>query len=178
MCIRDRISDPAPALALGLEPPEADVLEQRPHDPQAPILSAVDFRHILREGAVMGSAALAAYYLAGGSVNPLRARTLTFHGLTFAQLIHGLSCRSETLGLAAERTRPPSPKLYGTLAGSVALQIAAQLFPPTRSLLRLAPIGLGDILAIAGIAVTSTVANDVLGYVLREFEQPLPRNTS
>jgi Ca2+-transporting ATPase len=172
------ISDPAPALALGLEPPEADVLEQAPHDPQAPILSAVDFRHILREGAVMGSAALAAYYLAGGSTNPVRAGTLTFHGLTFAQLIHGLSCRSETLGLAAERTRHPSPKLYGTLAGSVALQVAAQLFPPTRSLLRLAPIGIGDVLAIAGIAVTSTVANDVLGYVLREFEQPLPRNTS
>ena len=172
------ISDPAPALALGLEPPEAGVLEQPPHDPQAPILSAIDFRHILREGAVMGSAALAGYYLAGGPSNPVRAGTIAFHGLTFAQLIHGLSCRSETLGLAAERSRPPSPKLYATLAGSVALQVAAQVFPQTRSLLRLAPIGLSDILAIAGIAATSTVANDGLGYLLRDFEQTSPERAS
>ena len=172
------ISDPAPALALGLEPPERDVLDQPPHDPQAPILSAVDFRHILREGAVMGTAALSGYFLAGGSANPVRASTITFHGLTFAQLIHALSCRSETLGLAAERKRPPSPKLYATLAGSVALQIGAQLFPPTRKLLRLAPLGVSDVLAIAGIAVASTVTNDVLGYVLRGFERPPPRNAT
>ena len=169
------VSDPLPALALGLEPPEADALEQPPHDPQAPILSAIDFRHILREGAVMGTASLAGYFLAGGAANPVRAGTLTFHGLTFAQLLHALSSRSETRGLAAELGRPPNPKLYATLAGSVALQIAAQLFPPTRQLLRLAPIGFGDALAIAGIAVGSTVVNDALGYVLRDFERTFPR---
>jgi Ca2+-transporting ATPase len=158
-----------------LEPPEADVLDQPPHDPQAPILSPRDFRHILREGAVMGGAALTGYFLAGGAANPVRAGTLAFHGLTFAQLLHALSCRSETRGFAAEIGRPPSAKLYATLAGSAAVQVAAQMFPLTRRFLRLAPLGAGDVLAIAGIAVGSTLANEVLGRVLRDFEQPLPR---
>ena len=61
------------------------------------------------------------------------------------------------------------------IAGMSNLQIAAQLFPPTRQLLRLAPIGFGDALAIAGIAVGSTVVNDALGYVLRDFERTFPR---
>jgi Ca2+-transporting ATPase len=162
------ISDPLPALALGLEEPEAGVLEQPPHDPQAPILSGRDFRHILREGAVMGGAALAGYFLAGGAANPARAGTLTFHGLTFAQLLHALSSRSEADGFAAEFTRAPNSKLYATLAVSAVLQIGAQLFPATRGLLRLAPLGGGDLLAIAGIAASSTFLNDTLGYLLRE----------
>ncbi|HEX2335186.1 MAG TPA: HAD-IC family P-type ATPase, partial [Hyphomicrobiaceae bacterium] len=115
------ISDPLPALALGLEPPEATVLEQPPHDPQAPILSTRDFRHVLREGAVMGTAALAGYFFAGGAGNPARAGTLTFHGLTFAQLLHALSSRSETEGFAAELYRRPNPKLHATLAVSALL---------------------------------------------------------
>jgi P-type Ca2+ transporter type 2C len=169
------VSDPLPALALGLEPPEAGVLDQPPHDPRAPILSPRDFRHILREGTVMGGAALTGYFLAGGASNPVRAGTLAFHGLTFAQLLHALSCRSETHGFAAEIGRPPSAKLYATLAGSAAVQVAAQMFPLTRRFLRLAPLGVGDVLAIAGIAVGSTLANDLLGRVLRDFERPLPR---
>jgi Ca2+-transporting ATPase len=123
----------------------------------------------------MGGAALAGYFLAGGTANPVRASTVTFHGLTFAQLIHALSSRSETRGLTAEFGRPLNTKLYATLAGSVALQLGAQYFPPARSLLRLSPLGLGDMVAIAGIALGSTLANDILGYVLRDFEQPFPR---
>ena len=171
------VSDPMPALALGLEPPEEGVLEQAPHDPQAPILTAQDFRHILRESAVMGTAALTGYFLAGGPTNATRAGTITFHGLTFAQLVHGLSCRSETQGVAAALRRPPSTKLYATLASSVALQVAAQAFPLTRRLLRLAPLAGGDILAIAGITMASTITNDILGYVLRDLEQaPISKN--
>jgi Ca2+-transporting ATPase len=91
-------SDVLPALALGLEPPESDVLQQPPHDPRAPILTPSDFRHILREGAVMGTAALAGYVLSGGAASAARASTVTFHGLTLAQLLHGIASRSETRG--------------------------------------------------------------------------------
>ncbi|MGA8294375.1 MAG: HAD-IC family P-type ATPase, partial [Rhodoplanes sp.] len=55
-------SDPLPALALGLEPPEPDVLDEPPHDPRMPILDRADFRRILREGAVLGTSALAGYF--------------------------------------------------------------------------------------------------------------------
>ena len=88
-------SDPLPALALGLELPEPDVLDAPPHDPRAPILAAADFRRILREGAVLGAGALAGYLLAGGAAGAARARTIVFHGLTLSQIVHGISCRSE-----------------------------------------------------------------------------------
>ncbi|WP_084572843.1 cation-translocating P-type ATPase [Methylocapsa aurea] len=158
------VSDALPALALGLEPPEADVLDQPPHDPHVPILTPADFRTLLREGAIMGGATLAGYFLTGGSAaTHARASTVTYHGLVMAQFLHAISCRSQTGGFASEFRRPKSPRLYGALAMSAALQLATQVFPATRRLFGLAPIGFADAAAIAGIAVGSTLTNDIAG---------------
>jgi Ca2+-transporting ATPase len=168
------VSDVLPALALGLEPPEPDVLAQPPHDPRAPILAAVDFRRLVREGAVLGIGALAAYLGSGGNpaatmtdTAPSRARTLVFHGLTAAQLLHALACRSDTHGLIEEMRRTPNLKLHAALAASLGLQAGAQTVPFLRRLLGLAPLdgrGLGVILAAA---LGPLLANEVLTALLR-----------
>jgi Ca2+-transporting ATPase len=169
-------TDALPALALGLEPPEAHVLDQPPHDPSAPILGADDFRRTLREGAVMGSVALLGYVTAGGMTGGARASTVAFHGLTFGQLLHSLACRSETAGVTAEFRRPPNPKLYGGVALSLFLQSAAQLLPPARPLLGLTPLGLGDMLRIGAIAVGSSLMNDAIGQALDRKARPARRD--
>ncbi len=168
------VSDVLPALALGLEPPEPDVLAQPPHDPRAPILAAVDFRRLVREGAVLGIGALAAYLGGGGNPSatvadtaPSRGRTLVFHGLTLAQLLHALACRSDTHGLIEEMRRTPNLKLYAALAASFGLQAGAQTVPFLRRLLGLAPLdgrGVGIILAAA---LGPLLANEVLTALLR-----------
>jgi Ca2+-transporting ATPase len=159
-------TDALPALALGLEPPEADVLDQPPHDPGAPIMGPSDFRRVLREGSVMGIAALLGYYSAGGAGGGARASTVTFHGLTLGQLLHAVSCRSETRGLSAEFGRRPSPQLYAGVGASMLLQGVAQLLPPTRRLLGLAPLGAADLLRIGAVAIGCSLANDVIGRVV------------
>jgi Ca2+-transporting ATPase len=157
------VSDPLPALALGLEPPEADILENPPHDPRAPILAPKDFRRLLGEGAVMSVAALAGYFLLGGNAAAARTSTVTFHGLTFTQLLHAISSRSEAHGIAAEITRPANPVLYSAIAASAGLQIAAQALPVTRRLLGLAPLGIVDVLAIGAVTLGSTLVNNIIG---------------
>ncbi len=167
-------SDPLPALALGLEPPEPDVLDEPPHDPRAPILDRADFRRILREGAVLGTSALAGYLLAGGATGAAQARTIVFHGLTLSQIVHGLSCRSETHGIEATLLRRPNLTLYGAVALSGALQLGVQLFPLTRRLFGLAPLGFRQSLGIAGMVAASTVANRLIGYLVRDDLGPRP----
>jgi Ca2+-transporting ATPase len=164
------MSDPLPALALGLDRPEPDVLDQPPHDPRLPILTPADFRHILREGATMGGAALAGYLISGGAGNLARAGSVTFHGITLAQLLHAIVSRTESGGLRAGLTRPPNGKLFGALAGSVGMQLFAQFFPPARRMLNLAPLGLRELLGILGIGVGSAVMNEILAELLRSVE--------
>jgi Ca2+-transporting ATPase len=164
-------SDPLPALALGLEPPEADVLDQPPHDPRAPILSRYDFRRILLEGTVMGTAALGVFLLTGGGP---RASTITFHSLTAIQLVHALTSRSDTQGILAEATRPMNPVLYGAIAASAGLQVAAQIVPLTRRVLRLAPLGASDLVTIGGTVLASTLVSNVIDYIIRDRATPSP----
>jgi Ca2+-transporting ATPase len=158
------VSDALPAIALGIEPPETDVLDQPPHDAHQPILTPSDFRALLREGAIMGAATLAGYFATGGAgATHARASTVVYHGLVAAQFLHAISCRSQTAGITHEFTRPPSPRLYGALAVSGMMQAATQVLPAARRLFGLTPIGLADLAAIAGIALGSTVANEIAG---------------
>jgi Ca2+-transporting ATPase len=149
------VTDVFPALALGLEPPEPDVLEAKPHDPRAPILDRADFRRLLAEGGVIGAAALGASLLGGNAA--------AFHGITLSQLVHALACRSERHGLLAELGRAPNRKLYAALAAGAGLQVAAQGVPFLRRLLGLAPLTARGLAAAGGAVLVSAALNELLG---------------
>jgi Ca2+-transporting ATPase len=148
------VSDPLPALALGLEAPEPDVLEQMPHDARAPILGPADFRRLLREGAVIGAAAFAAGFAAPPAA--------TFHGLTLAQLTHAFLCRSETHGLFDAHRPPGNRKLYAALGLCLALQGGAQMIGPLRRLLGLGPLGPAGYAAMLTMALVPLLVNGLL----------------
>jgi Ca2+-transporting ATPase len=166
------VTDVLPGLALGLEPPEPDVLDERPHDPRAPILAPADFRRLLAEGSVIGGTTLATFLLEGGLRDPrhagptplpTRASTVAFHALTMAQLAHALACRSEHHGLFEELRRPPNRRLYAALAACTGLQVGAQALPFTRRLLGLAPLRVADLAVVGGATVVSVALNELVG---------------
>src|SRR5437870_11416201 len=49
------LSDVAPGLALALEPPEPNVLQQPPRNPAEPILTSIDFKRIAFESAILSA---------------------------------------------------------------------------------------------------------------------------
>ena len=170
------VTDVLPGLALGLEPPEPDVLDEPPHDPRAPILARADYRRLLTEGAILGGATLAAFLLEGGlrdprhvgpNPPPTRASTVAFHGLTLSQLAHAIVCRSEHHGFLEELRRPPNNKLYAALAACLTLQAGAQVVPFTRRLLGLTPLRAADMGAILAVSVGSAVTNEIAGAIVR-----------
>ena len=149
------VTDVFPALALGLEPPEKDVLEQPPHNPRAPILDRADFRRLLAEGGVIGASGLAASLLAGN--------TAAFHGITLAQLVHAIACRSERHGVLQELHRAPNRKLYAAIAGGVGMQVAAQAVPFLRQVLGLGPLNARSLGVTAAVVAASATINEMLG---------------
>jgi Ca2+-transporting ATPase len=170
------VTDVLPGLALGLEPPEPDVLEQKPHDPQAPIFGRADFRRLLLEGGIIGGMTLAAFLLEGGARGPLaptgvptpsRASTVAFHGLTLAQLVHAVACRSEHHGIVEELRRTPNRKLYAALAACLALQGLAQSVPGLRALLGIAPLRARDVAAIAAVSLGSAATIEAATQTIR-----------
>ncbi|BCX80636.1 P-type Ca2+ transporter type 2C [Methylomarinovum caldicuralii] len=156
-------TDIFPGLALALEPPEADVMEKPPRDPQEPILSRRHLWNIAREGAVITGGAFATYaYAKSRHASPQAASGLTFQTLTVAQLLHSFSCRSEKTAWHFFG----NPYLNAAMGGSLALQLGT-LVPPLRRLLSLPPPTLADMGAVAAGATLPLLVNETSKRVIQ-----------
>ncbi|MCM2359970.1 MAG: cation-transporting P-type ATPase [Geobacteraceae bacterium] len=155
------LSDIFPGLALALESPEPDVLNRPPRDPQEAIISNADLRRISLEGGVITAGAMGAYGygLLRYGMGP-RAGGLAFMSLTSAQLLHALSCRSETVTMYDSARLPPNRYLSWALGGSFALQALTLAVPGLRRFLGVTPVTLMDGLVIGGSAVLPLVVNE------------------
>lgn len=88
------LTDSLPAIAIGMEKPEKDLLAQRPRDPKQGILSKDFVCLMFGQGALIAISTIAAFYI-GLQTNPATASTMAFATLTLARLFHGFNCRSK-----------------------------------------------------------------------------------
>jgi len=157
------VTDGLPALALGLEPPEDDLMRRRPRRPRERLVGVGRGLAILLHGGLVAAAVLAAFWTAGGA-DPARlahARTVTFCVAAFTQLLFALACRSERrtlwqLGLFT------NPVLLVAVAASALLQTSVMLLPPARPFFDVATElgadwGLVLLVAAAPLAVVEAV---------------------
>ncbi len=176
------ITDIFPGLALGMEPPETEVLDEPPRNPQQPIIAGGDFRRLLFESGVITAGTLASYGYGWLRYGPgPQAGTLAFLTLTTSQLLHALSCRSETTTVLDPGRRPPNPYLTVALLGSLGAQLLAIAVPGLRNLLGIGSIGWTDALVMAASAVTPLLINEITknpkGRPGRELmKKPAPRS--
>jgi Ca2+-transporting ATPase len=167
------ISDIFPGLALAIEPPEPDNLNRPPRDPKQPILDWSQFGRMSFESAVISGGALAAlgYGIGRYGMGP-QARSLLFSSLVTGQLLHALSCRSDSHGLFSHGRLPRNPYLELALGGSLAAQLAATVTPALRRFLGLTPLGpLDGLVAVAG-GVAPLLINEATKGIGRRGEEP------
>lgn len=87
------LTDSLPAIAIGMEKPEKDLLSQKPRDPKKGIMTKDFIAFMFGQGALIAAVTLTAFYI-GLQVNSATATTMAFATLTLARLFHGFNCRS------------------------------------------------------------------------------------
>jgi Ca2+-transporting ATPase len=127
------ITDGLSALALGLEPPEDDLMRRRPRKPREPLITWSRGRAIAVHGAIMAAVMLGAFWATyrGDDARLPHARTVTFCVAAFAQLLFAFACRSERrtawqLGLTT------NPALLVAVVVSALLQVSVVMLPFAR----------------------------------------------
>jgi Ca2+-transporting ATPase len=155
------LSDIFPALALALEPPEPDILSRPPRDPNEPIIQSSDLKRIVVESSVISAGSLAAYgygmvrYGAGP-----QAGSLAFLSLVSGQLLHAVSCRSDTHTIFDRGSLAPNPYLTAALGGSFALQALTVFVPGFRTFLGIAPPSFLDLAVVGGASILPLLINE------------------
>jgi Ca2+-transporting ATPase len=128
------VTDGVPALALAVEPAEADVMERPPFNPQENIFARGLGWYILRIGVVFGLQTIALMEIAYNSGNPSwheHWKTITFTTLCIAQMGHALSCRSDSK-LLIELNPISNPYLLVSVIFTTILQLSLLYVPSLR----------------------------------------------
>lgn len=87
------LTDSLPAISIGMEKPEKDLLSQKPRDPKTGIMTKDFIALMFGQGALIAVVTIIAFYL-GYQINAATASTMAFATLTLARLFHGFNCRS------------------------------------------------------------------------------------
>jgi Ca2+-transporting ATPase len=162
------LTDSGPALALGVEPADHDVMRKPPRDPRTAVITGRMWRDILLVGALMAAGTLGVmdWALPGGLVTMdgprgLRhAQTMAFTTLVLYQLFNVLNARFEDRSafhrLFANRW------LWLAILISVALQIAVVYAPFLQRAFRTVPLAPGDWALCAAVGSSVLWATELM----------------
>ena len=139
------VTDSFPAIALGFEKPESDIMGRPPINPKQGIFSRGMWAEITIEGLMIGALTLFAHAI--GLVitqNETIARTMAFFVLAMSQLTHAFNMRSSK-SVIKEGLFKNKYLLVSYLVG-VILQLSLIYIPPVANLFNICALNIGYIL--------------------------------
>ncbi|HET9326082.1 MAG TPA: cation-translocating P-type ATPase [Candidatus Eisenbacteria bacterium] len=156
------VTDGLPALALGVEPPERDVMERAPRPVHDPVVSGSHGAFIVARGALVAAAAGIGFLLThrADDANLPQARTVAFGIVAYSQLLYAFAFRSQRetlpqLGPFSNRA------LLGAVAAAALLQLAAIELPVARPLFETVRPGAEQWVMIALLSLAPVSAVEV-----------------
>jgi P-type Ca2+ transporter type 2C len=150
------LTDTAPALAMGVDPPPDDVMRHPPRRLTDRVIDAEMWVGIFWVGLVMAVVTLIALDLrleggiVGDSGDIVEARTMAFTTLVFAQLFNALNARSDQV--TAFHHLFTNRLLWGAMALSAVLQVAVVHVPFLNDAFDTTPLDASDWLICIGLA--------------------------
>jgi Ca2+-transporting ATPase len=139
------VTDGLPALALGVDPVEPDIMQRPPRKPHEPVITRKRAISIVGQGVFIAFCSLLAFsfvlFFERQGIG--RARTAAFIVLSCSQLFHSFNCRNEResifkIGFLTNK------KLILAVLASFFLQMAAVYLPFLQTIFKTEPLGVFD----------------------------------
>ncbi|QBP42027.1 cation-translocating P-type ATPase [Paenisporosarcina antarctica] len=132
------LTDSLPAIAVGLEPHNKDIMKEKPRDNDTPLLNKRFAVQVLSEGLVIAIATLVSYHIGLSTGDNMIAATMAFATLCLARLFHGFNARSSQslfrIGLFTNKY------LWFAVILGVALLHIVLLTPALQGIFKVAPL--------------------------------------
>ena len=176
------VTDSLPALALGMEPPERDIMSRQPRPPHEAVITRERGLLILFHGTLIAAVAALGFWLIyqGDEAHLARARTVAFCVTAFAQLFFAIGCRSQTstlpqLGLFS------NPHLLGAIVISGLLQLGVVMLPFAQPVFEVTAPPAREWLLVLLLSLTPVTIVEVVKLLRASFQKvrtPCPGNAS
>jgi len=170
------ITDGFPALALGVDPAEKDVMKHRPRRSDEFVIPAAQFGIMSIQGLVVAAAALAAFQIGWnhrgltGEAQYEYAQTMAFATLVIAQLFHSFDCRSFRRSIFSHGLFA-NPSLVAAFVGSFILQMLVLYVTPVGRFFQIVPVGVQDLAIVVALSLSPVAATEIIKFFLRMKRQ-------
>jgi Ca2+-transporting ATPase len=166
LLVLNLITDGAPALALGVEKGDPDIMDQRPRPVREPIINQDMVIGIAVQTVAISLAVLAAFQI-GMQQNELVARTMAFATLSISELLRAYTSRSERYSLLS--IGPFSNKwMQVAVLTSLVILLAIIYVPLLQPIFGTVALTARDWLAMLPLILFPSVAAEVNKWVLRK----------
>lgn len=156
-------TDGLPAIALGLDPPEKDVMMRQPRGTKDNIFSHGLLRLILTRGIFIGLSTLGVFVSILYFVNNVElARTGAFMTLVITQLIHVFECKSETRNIFEIDLFDNIPLVLAVLC-SVVMILGVVYVPSLQAVFKTVALGLNEWMLVIGFSLIVPVLSSMIG---------------
>ncbi len=152
------ITDTFPALALGMEPGEADLMRRPPRDPAEGIFAGGLGIDALYQGALLTVLTLAAYFIGHfmesgvwAITNSPDGMTMAFLTLSMAEVFHAYNMRSQTRSVFSLKHH--NPRLLDAMAASIVLTAAVIYVPGLSAAFQFEVISAAEYAVAMGLAL-------------------------
>lgn len=145
------VTDSLPALALGVEPAEKDIMDRKPRDPNSKVFDNGMVIRVIYQGAMVGILSLIAFRI-GQQVDVTTGQTMAFAVLAFSQLIHAYNVRSNSKSIF---TIGPftNVRLIQATALSALLQLSVLVIPGLNRLFKVTTLDASHWLMVVGLSL-------------------------
>ncbi len=153
------VTDSLPAIALGLEKPEADIMDKKPRDSKKGIFADGLWQRIITEGTMLGILTLVAFSVGNYLYDIEVGRTMAFVCLGLLELVHSFNIKSEEsifkVGLFENKY------LMGAFILGVILQIVVVVIPSVAEVFKLVPLTQVQWMYTFGISILPLVIMEI-----------------
>lgn len=153
------VTDSFPAIALGMEPAEKDIMNKKPNDSKKSIFADGLWEKIFVEGFMIGILTLLAFSLGNKLYGLEVGRTMAFISLSMLELIHSFNVRSEESLFKAGLLK--NKYLIGAFLIGTILQVGVVIIPKIAGIFDVVPLNNKQWIYTAVISVLPLVIVEV-----------------
>ncbi len=164
-------TDGLPAIALGLDPPEKDIMMRRPRGANDNIFSHGLLKLIVTRGVFIGLSTLGVFVSILFILDNVElARTSAFMTLVITQLIHVFECKSETRTIFEISLFNNIPLVLAVLC-SIIMVLAVVYVPVLQGIFDTVALGISEWFIIIGFSLLVPILSSMIRSNRRGFEQ-------
>ncbi|MBW9157728.1 cation-translocating P-type ATPase [Clostridium tagluense] len=145
------VTDSLPAIAIGLEPHNKNIMNEKPRDINSPILNKSFSIEVLIEGLIIALGTMTAFHIGLSTGDTLASSTMAFATLCFSRLLHGFNSRSQQsifkIGVFSNKYL-----WIATILGYLLLEFVLS-FKPLMGVFEVAPLSINQRAIVYGLSL-------------------------